>query len=215
MKYALSLFLILISCSFFLFENPACATDLKRSLKQYKGVRVSNQAMHRLADYNSLIDYYTQFTFFRKNHKVSPDFIRALIIAESNVKAKAVSSKGARGLGQIMYTTGQEAAKEISKLGYSFRYINPQKLVHLQEEDLFDPAMNILLTCYLISKYNYKFKGKLELVLSAWNAGENHGELRRGRPVPYRETLNLIGKINGYYIDLLERKKRINIRTRQ
>lgn len=194
--------------------NPASATELKRSLKQYKDVRVSNQDIQRLSPYNSLIDYYSQFTFFKKNHKVSPHFIRALIIAESNVNARAVSSKGARGLGQIMYPTGREAALELSKLKYSFRHINPKKLAHLQEEDLFDPAVNILLTCYLISKYNHKFSGKLELVLSAWNAGENHGELKKGKPVPYKETLNLIGKINGYYIDLLQRKRRFAISTR-
>ncbi len=108
-----------------------------------------------------------------------------------------------------MYSTGREAALELSRLKYSFRHINPGKLAHLEEEDLFDPAVNILLTCYLISKYNHKFRGKLELVLSAWNAGENHGELKRGKPVPYKETLNLIGKINGYYIDLLQRKRRL------
>lgn len=187
------------------------ALQLESSINKYKDSKVSDQALRRLSPYNKLIDYYSQFTFFRRNHKVSPDFIRALIIAESNVNPRAVSHRGARGLGQIMYSTGKQAAKELSRSKYRFRHINPQKLAYLQEEDLFDPAVNILLTCYLISKYNYKFNGKLELVLSAWNAGEYHKELSKGQPVPYRETHNLIGKINGYYIDLLQRKRRLSV----
>lgn len=57
-----------------------------------------------------------------------------------------------------------------------------------------------------MAKYNYKFDGKLELVVSAWNAGENIPSLSRGRHAPYLETENLIGKINAYYLYLLNHK---------
>lgn len=190
------------------------AAELQSSINKYKGAEVSSRTLRQLEPYNKYIEYFSQFTFFRKNHKVSPDFIRALIIAESNVDPRAVSPKNAMGLGQIILTTGQEAAKEISRSRFSFEYVDKEKLKNLKREDLFDPATNILLTCYLISKYNYKFNGKLELVLSAWNAGENHKALSDGRPVPYQETMNLIGKINGYYISLLQKKKRITIYSR-
>ncbi len=214
--HSLRLFSLLLYVVFTLINNcePLNAAQLKTSLNRYKNAEVSYQTLRRLSPYNSYIDYFSQFTFFKKNHKVSPDFIRALIIAESSVKPTAISPKGAKGLGQIMYSTGKQAAKELAQLNYSFRYINPRKLSHLEEEDLFDPAVNILLTCYLISKYNYKFNGKLELVLSAWNAGEYHSALKKGRPAPYQETHNLIGKINGYYIDLLRKRKRISIQAR-
>ncbi len=81
-------------------------------------------------------------------------------------------------------------------------------LKNFKEDDLFDPATNILLTCYLISKYNFRYNGKLDLVISAWNAGENIGSLKIGKPAPYSETHNLIGKVNGYYLYLLKLKKR-------
>ncbi len=81
-------------------------------------------------------------------------------------------------------------------------------LKNFKEEDLFDPATNILLTCYLISKYNFRYDGKLDLVISAWNAGENIDSLKVGKPAPYSETHNLIGKVNGYYLYLLRLKKR-------
>lgn len=211
------LFTLLLLCtSAFLLSNGICkASQLKQSLNKYKDSEVSSQAMQRLSQYNSLINYYSQFTFFRKNHKVSPNFIRALILAESSVNPLAVSPKGAMGLGQIMYGTGKQAAKELSKSKFQFRYITRQKLASLKKTDLFDPAVNILLTCYLISKYNYKFNGRLELVLSAWNAGEYHKELHKGRPAPYQETYNLIGKVNGYYIDLLQKGRRRSVHGRR
>lgn len=194
--------------------QPCLASQLQQSLIKYKGTRVSYQTLNRLSPYNKLINYYSQFTFFKKKHKVNPDFIRALIIAESNINPRAVSSKGAMGLGQIIYTTGQQAAKDLAKYNYRFNYIDPQKLLNLQKEDLFDPAINILLTCYLISKYNYKFNGRLELVLSAWNAGEYHKNLKKGRPAPYAETHNLIGKTNAYFIDIVKKRRRLSIRAR-
>ena len=203
----LFLFFILL-----LFMSTACvASQLRYSLNKYKNLEVSHLAMKRLLPYNQLINKYTQYTFFRRNHKVSPDFIRALILAESSANPRAVSSKGAMGLGQIMYETGKQAAIELSKSKYSFPYLDRKKLYRLQKEDLFDPAVNILLTCYLISKYNYKFNGRLELVLSAWNAGEYHEELNKGRPVPYKETHDLIGKVNGYYVNLLQKRKRLSV----
>jgi soluble lytic murein transglycosylase len=194
---------------------PCFGSQLKHSINKYKNVEVSHRAMKRLMPYNKLINKYAQYTFFRRHHKVSPDFIRALILAESSADPRAVSSKGAMGLGQIMFSTGKEAAIELAKSKFNFPYLNKQKLHHLQKEDLFDPAVNILLTCYLISKYNYKFNGKLELVLSAWNAGEYHKELNKGRPVPYRETHDLIGKVNGYYIDLLQKRRSLSIKSRR
>ncbi len=103
------------------------APQLKTSLYKYKDSAVSEQTLRRLSPYNEYINYYSRFSFFRKNHKVSPDFIRALIIAESSVNPTAVSSKGAMGLGQIIYSTGKQAARELAKSGYTFKYINPQK----------------------------------------------------------------------------------------
>jgi soluble lytic murein transglycosylase-like protein len=79
-------------------------------------------------------------------------------------------------------------------------------LKNLQPDDLFDPAVNILLACYLISRYNHRFKGRLDLVITAWNAGENTNSLSQGRHAPYQETENLIGKVNAYYVYLLRHR---------
>lgn len=204
------LFLTVLFFSFWTLiwsADPASA-ELQRAIEKYRNTKVSSQSIKRLTPYNTLITYYSQFTFFRPRHKVSADFIRALILAESDADPHAVSTKGAIGLGQIIFSTGKQAATELSRSSFRFRHVSRETLAQLKKEDLFDPAINILLTCYLISKYNYKFNGRLELVLSAWNAGENLTVLTKGKPAPYAETLNLIGKVNSYYIDLIQKRNR-------
>lgn len=180
---------------------------LHTSVRKYKDSIVSPEEMRKLSGFDHLITYFSGFSYFVPRHKVSPDFIRALILAESGANPRAVSSKNALGLGQIMLTTGRQAALELAESTTNFRYVSKNTLLDLQETDLFDPAVNILITCYLVAKYNYKFDGKLDLVVSAWNAGENTRSLKNGRHAPYKETENLIGKVNGYYVYLLKKRK--------
>lgn len=182
--------------------------DLHTYVKKYQSTAVSETALLKLQQYDHLIDYFTGFNYFLPNHRVSSDFIRALILAESGADPRAVSPKNALGLGQILLATGREAGQELYKSPTHFRYVPKSTLKNISRQDLFDPATNILLTCYLIAKYNYKFSGKLELVLSAWNAGEYTESLASGRHAPYSETQNLIGKVNGYYLYLLNQKRK-------
>lgn len=181
--------------------------ELITHVNKYKDIAVTPERLQKIGRYQGLINYYSRFSFVEPRHKVSPDFIKALILAESDANPQAVSRKNAIGLGQIIASTGIEAGRELSKGTVDFRNVSRQRLGNLKAEDLFDPAVNILLTCYLIAKYNQKFDGKLALVLSAWNAGENIKELKYGRHAPYQETQDLIGKVNGYYRCLLQQKK--------
>lgn len=180
--------------------------DLTEYIKKYRSTAISAEALGRLENYNHLIEYFTSFSYFRPRYRVSADFIRALILAESGANPDAVSSKNAIGLGQIILTTGQIAARDLYSSPTQFRYVTKERLRDLSREDLFDPATNILLTCYLIAKYNLMFDGRLDLVLSAWNAGENTNSLALGQHAPYQETKELIGKVNGYYIYLLKQR---------
>ena len=190
---------------FFIFTAVTeSRSNLHSSVKKYKNNSVSQNEIKKLARYDHLIRYFSNFSYFVPRHKVSPDFIRALILAESGASPQAVSNKNALGLGQILLTTGKEAAKKLAQSKTHFRYVSQKTLENLQKKDLFDPSVNILITCYLVAKYNYKFEGTLELVISAWNAGENTKSLSRGRHAPYQETENLIGKVNAYYLYLLK-----------
>jgi len=182
------------------------ASGLHSSVKKYKNIEVDTTQIKKLQQYDHLIRYFCGFSYYIPKHRVSPDFVRALILAESGADHRAVSPKDALGLGQILYTTGREAAQELANSKTSFKYVSKRTLKELQKNDLFDPAVNILLTCFLIAKYNYKFNGRLELVLSAWNAGENTKSLQNMEHAPYLETEDLIGKVNGYFVYLLQNR---------
>ncbi len=195
---------ILLTIVFILASGTQVRSSLYSSIRKYQNQQISQQAIEKLAQYDHLIRYFSGFSYFIPKHKVSPDFIRALILAESGADHLAVSNKNALGLSQILFTTGMEAAKELAQSQTHFRYVSKENLDNLAVIDLFDPAINILLTCYLVAKYNYKFDGKLDLVISAWNAGENTEALSEGRHAPYLETENLIGKVNAYYLYFLK-----------
>jgi soluble lytic murein transglycosylase-like protein len=181
-------------------------SSLHASVTKYKNSEVSQTSINRLKEYDHLIRYFSGFSYFVPDHQVSADFVRALILAESSANHLAVSSKHALGLGQIILTTGQDAAQVLASSNTQFRYVSQKTLSNLKRDDLFDPAVNILITCYLIAKYNAKFEGKLDLVVSAWNAGENTKSLKNGKHAPYRETEDLIGKVNAYYVYLLRNR---------
>jgi soluble lytic murein transglycosylase-like protein len=197
---------LLLTVFLILFTASQTCGSLHSSVRKYKNSIVHQNEINKLSRYDHLIRYFSGFSYFVPRHKVSPDFIRALILAESGANHEAVSGKDAFGLGQIILTTGEQAGKELARSQTNFRYVSKSTLKNLRKKDLFDPAVNILITCYLVSKYNYKFDGKLDLVVSAWNAGENTKSLSRGQHAPYRETENLIGKVNAYYVYLLENR---------
>ncbi len=197
---------LLLGIIFFLASGTKAHGSLYNSINKYRNNRISLSQLEKISRYDHFIRYFTGFSYFLPGNKISPDFIRALILAESGARHDAVSMDNALGLGQILYTTGKDAAAQLAQSKVHFRFVSKERLRNLREEDLFDPAINILLTVYLVAKYNYKFDGRLELVVSAWNAGENTESLSYGRHAPYQETENLIGKINGYYLYLLNHK---------
>ena len=179
------------------------SASLREAVERHDGSVVSGENIARLAEFDSYIRYFTSFSYIRPRHKVSPDFVRALILAESAADPRALSPRQARGLGQLLYPTALKASRELSQRFTAFRHVSHRTLRDLQEDDLYDPAVNILLTCYLIAKYNERFNGRLDLVVTAWNAGEYTETLEYGRHAPYRETEELIGKVNAYYLYLL------------
>jgi soluble lytic murein transglycosylase len=186
--------------------TETCLAGLESAVRKHRNTTVNRGQINKLAEFDHLIRYFTGYSYIVPRHKVNADFLRALILAESGADPRAVSSRDALGLAQIIYPTGLQASRELAKSSTTFRYVSHSTLKNLQPEDLFDPAVNILLACYLISRYNDRFKGRLDLVITAWNAGENTGSLSEGRHAPYQETENLIGKVNAYYVYLLRHR---------
>ena len=117
--------------------------------------------------------YSSQILAAAKEHKVDPAFIAAVIRAESNGVPTAVSRKGARGLMQLMPATAR-------RLGVT----RP-----------FDPKENIRGgTAYLAQLAERFGETRADLVLAAYNAGENAVEEYGGVP-PYRETRDYVKRV--------------------
>lgn len=110
---------------------------------------------------------------------VDAKLVEAIIKVESNYNAKAVSPKGAAGLMQLMKATAGE-------LGVKNR---------------FDPRENIFAGVKYFRGLLAHFDNKLELALSAYNAGAAAVEKYKGIP-PYDETQKYVQKVLQAYRDL-------------
>ncbi|MCS3862621.1 soluble lytic murein transglycosylase-like protein [Salinibacter ruber] len=153
----------------------------------------------RLRDYDSYVRYFSGLAYTRSGVNLSTNFVRALIAAESAARPRAVSSAGAIGLLQIRPETGRRAARALYDTGYEFRFVDRRRLRRLSADDLKDPALNILIGCYLLDRYNAAFGDHLARTVGAWNAGPDRVRQYRGTP-PYEETVGLIRRVNAFYL---------------
>ncbi len=113
-----------------------------------------------------------------KKYLVPENLIKAVIKQESNYIPNAVSSKGAIGLMQIMPSTG-------ALLGIT------------DKELLKDPYINIMTGTKYLSQMLNRYDGRLDLSLSAYNAGPNLVD-RLQRIPNIDETKNYVKNIIGY-----------------
>ncbi|MGH9969435.1 MAG: lytic transglycosylase domain-containing protein [Pyrinomonadaceae bacterium] len=108
---------------------------------------------------------------------VDPYLIFCVMEQESHFNSYALSPKGARGLMQLMPGTGAR-----------FGVRHP-----------FDPAQNIAGGTRYLKQLLQQFKGRVDLVLASYNAGEG-AVVRFGHRVPpYRETRNYVRRIGYRY----------------
>jgi hypothetical protein len=108
---------------------------------------------------------------------VDPYLIFLVMEQESHFNPRVVSPKGAQGLMQLMPGTGAR-----------FGVRRP-----------FDPAQNIAGGTRFLKQLLDRFKGRVDLVLASYNAGEG-AVLKYGHRVPpYRETRNYVKNISKRY----------------
>ena len=113
-----------------------------------------------------------------EKYSVPQNLIKAVIKQESNYVPDAVSSKGAVGLMQIMPSTGA--------------------LLGIDDKELLkDPYINIMTGTKYLSQMLNRYDGRLDLSLSAYNAGPNLVD-RLQRIPNIDETKNYVKNIIGY-----------------
>ncbi len=88
-------------------------------------------------------------------YNVEPEVVLAMMKAESNFNAIAVSPAGAIGLMQFMPTTARGVAKEIG----------------ITEYDLKDPCTSVKFSANYIAWLDRYYKGRIELMVAGYNAG--------------------------------------------
>lgn len=146
-------------------------TNIKTDSRYRIFVPSSRKALGKyLDDYRGIIEQASaQFG-------IEPHFIRAVIKAESGFDHRAVSSKGAQGLMQLMPGTAGD----------------------MEVSDPFDPEDNIFGGVRYLSLLLKRFKNNKILALAAYNAGPNTVESYNGVP-PFRETREFVNRVMRYY----------------
>jgi soluble lytic murein transglycosylase-like protein len=123
----------------------------------------------RAAAYDAYIDVHAA------SQGISADLVRAVIQVESAYDARAVSTKGAMGLMQLMPATARE----------------------LGVEDPFHPEDNIRGGVAYLRQLLDRYDSNVELALAAYNAGPGSVAKYGGTVPPYRETQAYVKKITG------------------
>jgi soluble lytic murein transglycosylase-like protein len=109
-------------------------------------------------------------------YRVSEALLLALVAVESGGNARAVSPKGAQGLGQLMPATAER---------FGVR-------------DAFDPTQNLRGAAAYLSLLLNRYRGDALLALAAYNAGEGAVDRARGVP-PYAETRAYVPRVLAHW----------------
>jgi soluble lytic murein transglycosylase-like protein len=120
--------------------------------------------------------YAPAIAFASRYFAVDPNVVRAVIKAESNYNARAVSNKGAMGLMQLMPGTAKE----------------------MGVDDPFNPEANIHGGVRYLSQLLGSLNGDLPLALAAYNAGPAR-VFTQNRIPPIPETQNYVTRVIRYY----------------
>ena len=133
---------------------------------------------------------------YSNEYNLDPLLVLSVIKAESKFKENSTSSKGAKGLMQIMDSTGQCISSNIE-----ISYFLPHML--------YDPEINIKMGCWYLNNLIEQF-GNVDTALAAYNAGSGNvsqwlqdseyskdGETLYN--IPFAETKKYVDKIKVNY----------------
>lgn len=133
---------------------------------------------------------------YSTQYGLDPYLVLAVIKTESNFNDNVESNKGAKGLMQIMDSTGKWIASKLEI--YDFKV-----------EMLFDPEINIKFGCWYLNNLLKEFND-LNLALAAYNGGSGNVTKWLNNPeysndgesltyIPFEETKKYVDKVNARY----------------
>jgi len=122
-----------------------------------------------------------------ERYNFDPELILALISTESSFNQRAISSKGAIGLMQIIPSTGKEIA-HAKKIDW-----------HGDRELLFNPFLNIRFGIHYLYSLNKRFHD-IRIALAAYNHGPTKisRRVRRGVKIPEKYSRKVMGTYKSY-----------------
>lgn len=161
--FRLLLFALLMSGLIAAFLFSAQADEKLHGLRQQREeIRAQHERdlgyyvqMRRVSGYSELINKYAQ------EFQVDRSFISAVIARESHYDPMAQSGVGARGLMQVMESTGADIAGRLGVADYSY-------------ERLYEPELNIRFGAWYISYLSAQLGGNPVMVASAYHAGASN-----------------------------------------
>ena len=124
------------------------------------------------------VDYDAAIQRAAKAASIHAELVRAVIVVESGFNPRAISRRGAIGLMQLMPST--------ARLYGAFNAFDPEQNIHAGARYL----------AALLARYGAK---NLDLVLAAYNAGENAVERYGRRIPPFRETRAYVPNVMKVY----------------
>ena len=148
------------------------------------------------------LNYTKTINTYADKYKIDRALVYSVIKVESNFDERAESAKGAKGLMQITFSTGQFIASKLNK----------------KEFDPYNPMQSIEFGCWYLRYLMDKF-GSLNTVLCAYNAGEGNvlAWLKRAEYskdqinlyyIPFVETREYVEKVNRSYNKYLKYHKK-------
>lgn len=133
---------------------------------------------------------------YSDEYALDKSLVYSIIKAESGFNPQAISPRDAKGLMQIMDSTGAWAAEKIN-------------IKDFESSMLLEPETNIRIGCWYIARLLKQYNQNTELALTAYNAGSGNVSKwlkdtnisKNGKTldrIPFEETKNYVDKIKKY-----------------
>jgi len=142
------------------------------------------------------VEYEDLIRNYASQNGIPPAYPAAVILAESSYRPEVVSHADARGLMQLLPSTGEWIAGKYDE--------------DFSEEALFDPETNIKYGCWYLGFLMDRYDGDIRCASSAYHAGQGNVDKWLQNPsystdgkhldvIPYESTETYVNRILKYY----------------